>query len=101
VFECWRGQGSECSANPPSFVKNISSLKKFKIDYKRGEIVLNNDFFHGCDQMTHVKITYSKLKNIPEDLFMDTKDLLEIDLSYNEIQNLPPKLFHHCSRFGY
>ena len=36
----------------------------------------------------------SKLKNIPEELFKDTKDLLEIDLSSNNIQNLPPKLFH-------
>ena len=56
--KCWRGRSNECIAKPKSFVKNLSSLKMFEIDYKRGEIVLNNDFFHGCDQLTHVKIIH-------------------------------------------
>ena len=98
--KCRRIKEPECRVTKPSsFVKDIVALKTFGIDYsKRGEIVLNNDFFWGCEKLEQIKIIKSQLKIIPNQLLKDTKNLAEIDLSYNEIRSLPPKLFHNVHK---
>ena len=101
AFFEWRhdkcAKGFDCSVKPPSFVKNITSLRHFQISasYSRGGITLNNDFFWGCDNLKSVKIIRSRLKSVPSELFRDTKNLLDIDLSMNQIQGLPSTIFHN------
>ena len=98
--KCQRIKEPECRiTKPSSFVKDIVALKKFGIDYiKKGELVLNNDFFWGCEELEKIKIIKSQLKIIPNQLLKDTKNLAEIDLSNNEIRSLPPKLFHNVHK---
>ena len=101
AFFEWRhdkcAKGFDCSVKPPSFVKNITSLRHFQISasYSRGGITLNKDFFWGCDNLKSVKIIRSRLKSVPSELFRDTKNLLDIDLSMNQIQDLPSTIFHN------
>ena len=101
AFFEWRhdkcAKGFDCSVKPPSFVKNITSLRHFQISasYSRGGITLNNDFFWGCDNLKSVKIIRSRLKSVPSELFRDTKNLFDIDLSMNQIQDLPSSIFHN------
>ena len=98
--KCLRIKEPECRiAKPSSFVKDIAALKEFGIDYSRkGDLVLNNDFFWGCEELEKIKIIKSQLKVIPNQLLRDTKNLAEIDLSDNEIKSLPPKLFHNVHK---
>ena len=101
AFFEWRhdkcAKGFDCSVKPPSFVKNITSLRHFQISasYSRGGITLNKDFFWGCDNLKSVKIIRSRLKSVPSELFRDTKNLLDIDMSMNQIQDLPSTIFHN------
>lgn len=85
-----------CIVQPPSFVKDVSSLRTFQIhiSFTKG-IVLNEDFFWGCVNLQSVKINRARLTTLPDLLFRDTKDLNNIDISKNKLESIPSKAFHY------
>jgi Leucine-rich repeat (LRR) protein len=85
----------DCITQPPSFLRNITSLESLTISRTRGSgLVLNEDFFWGCTSLKSVKIIASNIKILPDALFRDLLNVHDIDLSYNSISVVPSLLFH-------
>ena len=86
---------SKCISKPPSFLKDLTSLKTFEITFSltRG-VELNEDFFWGCKNLQSVVIKRARMKSVPEQLFRDTKNLKYINLTKNMLNDVPLKLLH-------